>query len=120
MKNIFTYSAFLFAVLFASVLAVNAQSTNAPAKQETTQQVAPAETFFQVESLDNARNKVEDAYIKFQNAPADKADALAAEFRHLRRMYLVELEQKSSAYPSDSQIGMKIHSEMIRASKDLR
>jgi len=120
MKKNLTLSAFLVAVLVTSTFVVNAQNTNAPAKQETTQQVAPAEAFFGIESLDNVRNKVEEAYIKYQNAPAEKADALGAEFRQLRRLYLVELEQNTAAYPNTTPTGAKIHSEMLKTYKDMR
>jgi hypothetical protein len=120
MKNTFTYSAFLFAVLFVSALAANAQS-GTPVKQETTrQQVTQPEAFFRVESLDNARNKMEDAYIKYQNATADQAEGLGAEFRHLRRLYLVALEKETANYPSTTETGSKIRSEMLKTSKDMR
>jgi len=120
MKHTFTYSTFLFVTLFALSVAANAQSTNTAAKQETTQQVAPAEAFFKVESLDNARNKVEEAYVKFQNATPDKADAAGAEFRHLKRLYTVELEQNFSKYPKTTEIGQKIRDEHFRISRDMR
>ena len=121
MKNTFTFSAFLFVVLFVSAIAVNAQSTGTPGKQETTQQqVAQPEAFFRVESLDNARNKMEEAYKKYQNAPADQAEALGAEFRHLRRLYLVALEKETANYPSTTETGAKIRAEMLKTSKDLR
>lgn len=120
MKKIFIYSAFLFVALFASVLIANAQSNNASVKQETTQQVAPVEAFFKVESLDNLRNRVEDAYITYQNAPADKAEALGADFRHQRRLYLVELEQSTKTYPKATETGQKIRDEIFRISRDTR
>ena len=119
MKNIYKYSAFLFAMLLTSALFSNAQSTN-PTAQQQTAQVAPAEAFFGVESLDNARNKVEQAYIKYQGAPADQEIALGAEFRHLRRLYMVELEKQSANYPNNTPVGAKIHSEMISVNRDLR
>jgi ABC-type transporter MlaC component len=122
MKKIFTHSALIVAVLAVTALVANAQNANSTAKQETTQQVAPApaEAFFGVESLDNARNKVEEAYVKYQNAPADKAEALGAEFRNLRRLYLVELDRQNANYPSTTPTGAKIHSEMLKTYKDLR
>ena len=120
MKNILKYSTFLFGALVASTLFANAQTTTStPAKQETAQ-VAPVESFFGVEALDNARNKVEDAYVKYQNAPADKQMDAGAEFRQLRRLYLVELDRQSANYPSTTVIGAKIHSEMMKTYKDLR
>lgn len=118
MKNILKYSAFLFGALVASALVANAQTTTT-AKQETAQ-VAPAQAFFGVEALDNARNKVEDAYVKYQNAPADKQIEAGVEFRNLRRLYLVELDRQSANYPSTTVIGAKIHSEMMSTYKDLR
>jgi hypothetical protein len=120
MKKTFTYSAFLFAVLLISALTVNAQTTVAPAQQENTQQVAQPEAFFRIESLDNARNKMEEAYTKYQSAPADQAEALGAEFRHLRRLYLVALEKESANYPNTTETGAKIHSEMLKTYKDMR
>lgn len=116
----YKYSAFLFAVLIASALVTNGQSTNATAKQETTQQVAPAEAFFSVESLDDLRNKTEESYTKYQNAPTDQAEALGVEFRHTRRLYLVELEQKSASYPKNTETGKKIRDELYRISRDSR
>ena len=121
MKKTLTYSVFLFTVLLVSALTVHAQSTIAPAKQETTQQqVAQPEAFFRVESLDNAKNKMEEAYIKYQNAPAEQADQLGAEFRHLRRLYLVALEKETANYPSTTETGAKIRSEMTKTYKDMR
>jgi len=121
MKKTFTYSAFLFVVLFATTLVSNAQSPNSNSKQQTTtQQVAQPVAFFNVASLDDARNKMEDAYVKYQNAAPEQSDALGAEFRHLRRMYLVTLQKESVNYPSTTETGAKIHSEMLRADKDLR
>ena len=119
MKNIYKYPAFLFVMLLASALVSNAQSTNAPVQQETAQ-VAPAEAFFGIEPLDDARNKVEESYIKYQGAPADQQLALGAEFRHLRRLYMVELEKQSANYPNNTPTGAKIHSEMISVNRDLR
>src|SRR5574342_254954 len=96
MKKTFTYSAFLFAMLLATALVSNAQSSNAAAKQETTQQqVAQPEAFFQAETL-------------------------GAEFRHLRRMYMVALQKEASNYPNNTEIGAKIHSEMLKTDKDMR
>ena len=118
MKNIYKYSAFLFAVLIVSALSVNAQST-ATTKQETAQ-VAPAEAFFNVESLDNLRTKTEAAYVKFQNATPDQSETLGAEFRHTRRLYLVELEQLSGSYPKTTETGKKIREELHRISRDIR
>src|SRR5262245_49061796 len=118
MKKTFTYSAFLFVVLFISAIAANAQTTTT-AKQETTVQAAP-EAFFRIESLDNARNKMEDAYVKYQNAAPEQADALGAEFRQLRRMYLVALEKESGNHPSTTETGAKIHSEMLKTYNDMR
>lgn len=122
MKKTFICSAFLFAALLVSALVSNAQSNSTPAKQESAQQTAqtPPPAFFNVESLDNAKNKMEDAYVKYQNAPAEQADALGAEFRQLRRLYLVELEKQSANYPSTTPIGAKIHSEMTSTYKDMR
>jgi hypothetical protein len=121
MKKTLNYSAFLFVMLLISALAVNAQSTTAPAKQEATQQqVAKPEAFFRIESLDNAKNKMDEAFTKYQNAPADQAEALGAEFRHLRRLYLVELQKESANYPNTTETGAKIHSEMIKTYKDMR
>ena|SRR5436853_1616880 len=120
MKKTFTYSASLFVVLFATALVSNAQSSNAPAKQQTTQQVAQPAAFFNVASLDEARNKMEDAYVKYQNATPEQSETLGAEFRHLRRMYLVTLQKESANYPGTTETGAKIHSEMLRANKDLR
>lgn len=120
MKNIYKYSAFLFAVLLASAIATHAQSSNSPVKQETAQQVAAPEAFFNVESLDNLRTKTEEAYIKYQNATPGQAEALGAEFRHARRLYLVELEQKSSSYPKATEAGKKIREELHRISRDTR
>ena len=120
MKKTFTYSAFLFAVLFISAVAVNAQSTSASAKQETIQQVSQPEAFFGIQSLDIARSQMEQAYVIYQNATPEQAEALGAEFRQLRRMYMVALDKESPNYPTTTETGAKIHSELLKTYKDMR
>ena len=120
MKKIVTYSAFLFAVLIVSVLTVNAQNTASASKQEEAQQVAQPEAFFKIESLDNAKNLMEEAYVKYQNASAEQSETLGAEFRQLRREYMAALERESANYSNSTETGSKIQSEMLKTYKDLR
>ncbi|MBK5284469.1 MAG: hypothetical protein JJE25_03630 [Bacteroidia bacterium] len=120
MKNSYKNSIMLFVMLVTATFIAGAQSISTTEKvstdkQDATQQ-APAEKFFNIQSLDDLKVTIDAAYTNYKMAAHDQADALHLDYLKAKRLYTVELEKQRASYSKDSETGQKIRIELGRIS----
>ena len=109
----------LFVMLISATFMTSAQSINptgkvSPPEQDATQK-APAEKFFNIQSLDDLKITVEATRVNYQQATADKSEALHIDYLKAKRLYIVELEKQKPYFDKTTETGQKIRSEMQAA-----
>jgi len=119
MKNIVKKLFTIVAVFIAASFASNAQTNNASIKTDagtqTAQQVPAAEKFFNIQSLDDLKTRVEVAYAIYKQATPEKSQELQLEYLKAKRLYIVELEKTMPSFDKNTDAGQKIRAELRKA-----